>query len=125
GSGRGVDGSMRRALFSLLGGAAACPRPAAPKPPMPVVGYLNASAPTIYADDLRAFRTALKEVGYVEGENVAIEYRWGDNDPDRLRVLTDELVRRRVSVIVASSAPASLAAAKATTTIPVVFIVPE
>src|SRR5262249_41728561 len=115
----------RRAFMAFVCGAAAWPLAARAQPPMPVVGYLNASAPTAYADDLRAFRTALKEVGYVEGENVAIEYRWGENEPDRLTVLTDELVRRRVSVIVASSAPASLAAAKATTTIPVVFIVPE
>jgi len=117
----------RRAFISLLGGAAVWPVAARAQQPagMPVVGYLNASAPTAYADDLRAFRAALKEGGYVEGENVAIEYRWGEDKPDRLAVLADELVRRRVSVLVAASAPASLAAAKATTTIPVVFMVPE
>jgi putative ABC transport system substrate-binding protein len=61
----------------------------------------------------------------VEGENLAIEYRWADNQPDRLPVLVADLVRRRVNVIVANSAPASVATAKATTTIPIVFLVPE
>ena len=74
---------------------------------------------------LHAFRQGFKESGYIEGENLAIEYRWADNQPDRLPVLAAELVRRRVNVIVANSAPASVAAAKATTTIPIVFLVPE
>jgi len=90
-----------------------------------VIGYVNASAPDGWADSLRAFRLGLKESGYVEGETVAIEYRWAENDPDRLSVLAADLVRRRVNVIVAASAPASVAAAKATTTIPIVFIAPE
>src|SRR5215813_2715214 len=116
----------RREFITLVGGAAACPMVACAQPAgMPLVGYLNASTPTTYGDDLRAFRAALKEDGYVEGENVAIDYRWGENEPDRLTVLAHELVRRRVSVLVAASAPASLAAAKATTTIPIVFMVPE
>jgi putative ABC transport system substrate-binding protein len=91
---------------------------------MPVIGYLNASVPG-YADDLRFFRQGFKESGYVEGENVAIDYRWGENQPDRLPVLVADLVRRRVAVIAAASAPASVAAVKATTTIPIVFLVPE
>jgi putative ABC transport system substrate-binding protein len=92
---------------------------------MPVVGYLNAAMPEGYVDQLRAFRQGLNENGYVEGENVAIEYRWGDNEPDRLIALAADLVRRPVNVIAAASAPASLAAAKATTAIPTVFMVPE
>ena len=122
---------MRRREFILaLGGAAAPailrPRAArAQQPAMPVIGYLNAATPSWYADALRAFRQGLKESGYVEGENVAIDYRWGENQPDRLAELAAELVRRRVNVIAASSAPASVAASQATTTVPTVFIVPE
>jgi putative ABC transport system substrate-binding protein len=116
----------RRTFIALLGGAAAWPMAArAQHPAMPAIGYFNASVPEGYADDLRAFRQGLKESGYVEGENVAIEYRWGENQPDRLPVLATDLVRRRVNVIAAASAPASVAAAKATTTIPIVFLVPE
>ena len=70
---------------------------------------------------LRAFRQGLKDIGYVEGENVAIEYRWADNQIDRLPELAAELVRRRVAVIIAGAPPAALAAKAATTTIPVVF----
>jgi putative tryptophan/tyrosine transport system substrate-binding protein len=86
---------------------------------MPVIGYLSPSMRGD-ADFLRAFRQGLKEGGgYVEGENVAIEYRWGDNQPDQLPVQAADLVRRRVNVIAVLSAPASLAAAKANTTIPI------
>src|SRR5438445_11463719 len=94
---------------------------------MPVVGYLNPSAPDgRYGDYLRAFRQGLKEGGgYVEGESVSIEYRWADNESDQLPVLAADLVRRRVNVIAVASAPASLAVAKATTMIPTVFMVPE
>src|SRR5262245_13988714 len=92
---------------------------------MPVIGYLNAPVPEGYADQLRAFRQGLKESGFVEGENVAIDYRWGENEPARLPALAAELVRRRVNVIAVSSNPASIAAVKATTAIPIVFIVAE
>jgi putative ABC transport system substrate-binding protein len=116
----------RREFISLIGAAAAWPIMAhAQQPAMPVIGYLNAAAPYGYADALRAFRQGLKESGYVEGENVAIDYRWGENQPDRLPELAADLVRQRVTVIAASSAPASMAAAQATTTIPTVFIAPE
>jgi putative ABC transport system substrate-binding protein len=121
----------RREFITLLGGAASVSSVSWPlaaraqQPAMSVIGYLNAAAPEGYADPLRAFRESLKESGYVEGENVSINYRWAENQPDRLPLLADDLVRRRVNVIAASSAPASLAAAKATTSIPTVFMVPE
>jgi putative ABC transport system substrate-binding protein len=92
---------------------------------MPVIGYLNASGADGYSDELRSLRQGFKESGYVEGENVAIEYRWAENQADRLPVLAADLVRRHVSVIAAASAPASVVAAKATSTIPIVFLVPE
>ncbi len=120
----------RREFITILGGTAAVwplvlPRVALAQQSKPVIGYLNASAPDGYSDLLRAFRQGLKDSGYVEGENVTIEYRWADNAPDQLPVMAADLVRRRVNVIFASSAPGSLAAAKATKTIPIVFLVPE
>jgi putative ABC transport system substrate-binding protein len=91
---------------------------------MPVVGFLDRRSPGTIEDFLRAFRQGLKETGYVEGENLAIEYRWADNQIDRLPELAAELVRRGVAVIAASGAVASALAAKgATTTVPIVFIV--
>jgi putative tryptophan/tyrosine transport system substrate-binding protein len=93
---------------------------------IPAVGILGSTSPEGNADNLRAFRQGLKEGGgYVEGQNVAIEYHFSENEPDRLAALAADLVRRRVNVIAAFSAPAALAAAKATTTIPTVFMVPE
>jgi ABC-type uncharacterized transport system substrate-binding protein len=93
---------------------------------MPVIGYLNPTSPDAFADRLRAFHRGLKETGYVEGENVAIEYRWAENQLDRLPALAADLVRRRVAVIAASGGmPSILAAKAATTTIPIVFIVNE
>src|SRR5712672_3363650 len=91
---------------------------------MPAIGFLNTTYPD--EDLLRAFRQGLKETGYVEGENVAIEYRWAENQIDRLPALAAELVRRRVAVLVANGGfPASFAAKAATTTIPIVFISAE
>jgi putative tryptophan/tyrosine transport system substrate-binding protein len=88
---------------------------------MPVVGYLEAGWPETSRERVAAVRRGLSETGYVEGRNLAPEYRWAENQFDRLPALADDLVRRRVAVIVATGAPAALAAKAATTTIPIVF----
>ena len=100
----------RRAFISLLGGAAAAwPLAArAQQPAMPVVGYLSSATPEGFSGYLRALRQGLKESGYVEGENLAIEYRWAENQIDRLPALAADLVRRRVALIVAVTPPAAL-----------------
>jgi putative tryptophan/tyrosine transport system substrate-binding protein len=116
----------RRDFISLAGGAAAAwPLAArAQQPATPLVGFLNSASPEAFADRLRAFHQGLKDTGFVEGENVAIMYRWAEDQLDRLPELAAELVRRRVAVIAANN-PAALPAKAATANIPIVFIVAE
>src|SRR6266566_5670024 len=121
----------RRKFLATLGGAAAVwPLAAhAQQPAMPIIGFLHpASHPTLleaYAARPRAFHEGLKDAGFIEGQSVAIEYRWAEGQLDRLPALATELVRRQVAVIVADASIAAFAAKGATTTIPIVFTSPE
>src|SRR5262245_46649611 len=118
--------SMRRREFiTLVGGAAAWPLVArAQQPGVPVIGILGISAPETIRDRLRAMWLGLKQAGYIDGENLAIDYRWSENQVDRLSELAAEFVRKHVAVIT-TVAGASLAAKLATTSIPIVFIATE
>ena len=112
----------RREILCAAGAAVAWPLAAhAQQPAIPVIGLLNSQSPDGFADQLRGFRQGLKEVGFVEGENIVIEHRWADNQPDRLPALAADLVRRRVAVIGAFGNQVAIMAKAATTSIPIVF----
>ncbi|MGB9114891.1 ABC transporter substrate-binding protein [Bradyrhizobium sp.] len=113
----------RREFMTIIGGAAAWPGLArAQQPKMPVIGFLCAASSRSFAEFVVAFRQGLRETGYVEGQNVTVEYEWADGNYERLRTMADDFVRHQTTVIVsAGGIPAALAAKAATTSIPIVF----
>src|SRR5262245_62263001 len=114
----------RRKLLAVLGGAAAWPLAARAQPPaMPMVGFLRSTPATGFAYIVDPFRQGLNDAGFVEGKNVAIEYRWADNQQDRLPGLAADLMRRQVTAIVGAGVPAAQAGKAATATTPIVFVI--
>jgi putative ABC transport system substrate-binding protein len=114
----------RREFITLLGGMAVWPLATHAQERVPVIGFLGSAAPELFAERLQAFRRGLAESGFVEGRNVQIEFRWANNQLDRLPRLAQELVQRRVNVIAApGNTAATIAAKRATTTIPIVFYI--
>ena len=116
----------RREFITLLSGAAVM-WPLAPRAQqaanLPTGGFIGSDTPDTYADRLRAFRLGLKSTGFIESQNVAVEYRWAEGRNDKLSALTADLIRRQVAVIVAPTTPSVLAAKEATKTIPIIFFV--
>src|SRR5262245_8699056 len=115
----------RREFIATLGGAAAWPLAARAQQSggQPSIGFVGSDSPDTYTDRLRAFRLGLKSTGFIEGQNVAIEYRWAEGRNDKLPALTADLVQRQVTVIIAPTTPSVLAAKTATEVIPIVFFV--
>ena len=119
-----MPGIRRREFITLLGGvAAASPLAARAQPSLPVIGILSGFSPAAGADTLAAFRQGLSDTGYVEHQNLGIEYRWAEGRYDRLPAMAADLVRRQMAVILTTPTAGALAAKAATETVPIVFLI--